>query len=117
MDFGYSPTVEQWRERVQSFLEEVILPAEHTFHEQVHAQAATPRVGRGLGVDLLMEGVLCRKDDLFEEALHSFAPLFDCRAVSKVHGSQRRPAPGVPRRERPPSLSLGAFHLGGGGEI
>jgi hypothetical protein len=26
---------------VQSFLDEVILPAEHTFHEQVHAQAAT----------------------------------------------------------------------------
>jgi len=41
MDFGYSPTVEQWRERVQGFLDEVILPAEHIFHEQVHAQAAT----------------------------------------------------------------------------
>ena len=46
MDFGYSPTVEQWRERVQSFLDEVILPAEPTFHQQVHAQAATNPWGR-----------------------------------------------------------------------
>jgi hypothetical protein len=35
MDFGYSPAVEQWRERVQTFLDEVILPAEPVFHRQV----------------------------------------------------------------------------------
>ncbi len=53
MDFGYSPTVEQWRERVQSFLDEVILPAEHTLHEQVHAQAGTNPWGRPLIMDEL----------------------------------------------------------------
>src|SRR5665647_2935197 len=46
MDFGYSTTVEQWRQRVQSFLDEVILPVERTFHEQVHAQAGTNPWGR-----------------------------------------------------------------------
>jgi acyl-CoA dehydrogenase len=46
MDFGYSPTVEQWRERVQAFLDEVIYPAEATFHEQVLAQASTNPWGR-----------------------------------------------------------------------
>ena len=46
MDFGYSPTVEQWRERVHAFLDEVIYPAEPTFHEQVRAQVVTNPWGR-----------------------------------------------------------------------
>jgi acyl-CoA dehydrogenase len=46
MDFGYSPSVEQWRERVQIFLDEVIYPAEPVFHEQVGAQSAANRWGR-----------------------------------------------------------------------
>ncbi len=46
MDFGYSPTVEQWRERVQAFLDEVIVPSERTFHDEVRAQAATNPWGR-----------------------------------------------------------------------
>jgi acyl-CoA dehydrogenase len=46
MDFGYSPTVEQWRVRVQALLDEVIYPAEPTFHEQVQAQATTNAWGR-----------------------------------------------------------------------
>ena len=46
MDFGYTPTVEQWRERVQAFLDEVILPAEPTFRDQVLAQASTNPWGR-----------------------------------------------------------------------
>jgi acyl-CoA dehydrogenase len=46
MDFGYGPTVEKWRERVQAFLDEVIYPAEATFREQVQAQALTNPWGR-----------------------------------------------------------------------
>ena len=46
MDFGYSPAVEQWGERVQTFLDEVIFPAEPVFHQQVRAQAATNPWGR-----------------------------------------------------------------------
>src|SRR6476659_7396207 len=46
MDFGYTPVMEQWRERVQAFLDEVVLPAEATFHEQVAAQAHTNPWGR-----------------------------------------------------------------------
>ena len=42
MDFGYSPTVEQWRERVHAFLDEVIYPAEPTFHEQVRVSRVQP---------------------------------------------------------------------------
>ena len=53
--------------------------------ELLHDRRSTPRVGPGLGVDLLMEGALYGKDDLVEEALHALAPLFDCWAVSKVH--------------------------------
>ena len=36
-------SVEQWRERVQAFLDEVIDPAEQTFHQQVRTQVATDR--------------------------------------------------------------------------
>ena len=46
MDFGYSSTVEQWRERVQGFLDEVIYPAEATFAEQVAQQAHSNPWGR-----------------------------------------------------------------------
>ena len=46
MDFGYTPAVEQWRERVQDFLDEVIYPAEPTFRDQVLAQASTNPWGR-----------------------------------------------------------------------
>jgi hypothetical protein len=45
MDFGYSPTVEQWRVRVQALLDEVVYPAEPTFHEQVQAQGHDQCVG------------------------------------------------------------------------
>jgi len=46
MDFGYGKTVEAWQERVQAFLDEVIYPAEPTFHAQVDAQALTNPWGR-----------------------------------------------------------------------
>jgi len=46
MDFGYSSTVEQWRARVQDFLDDVILPAEATFHAQVAEQAQSNPWGR-----------------------------------------------------------------------
>ena len=39
-------SVEQWRERVQAFLDEVIDPADQTFHQHVRAQVATDRWGR-----------------------------------------------------------------------
>jgi acyl-CoA dehydrogenase len=53
MDFGYTPAVEQWRERVQDFLDEVIYPAEPTFRDQVLAQASTNPWGRPPIVDEL----------------------------------------------------------------
>jgi len=56
MDFGYSPAVEQWRVRVQAFLDEVIYPAEPVFHEQVTAQALTNPWGR----PPIMEGLKAR---------------------------------------------------------
>src|SRR6478672_2357532 len=46
MDFGFTPVMEQWRERVQDFLDEVIYPAEATFHEQVEQQTQTNPWGR-----------------------------------------------------------------------
>src|SRR6478735_6990703 len=46
MDFGFTPVMEQWRERVQDFLDEVIYPAEATFHEQVEQQTKTNPWGR-----------------------------------------------------------------------
>jgi acyl-CoA dehydrogenase len=46
MDFGYTPTVQQWRERVHAFLDEVIYPAESTFRDQARAQASTNPWGR-----------------------------------------------------------------------
>ena len=39
-------SVEQWWERVQALLDEVIDPAEQTFHQQARAQVATDRWGR-----------------------------------------------------------------------
>src|SRR6476619_7603297 len=46
MDFGFTPVMEQWQQRVQAFLDEVIYPAEETFHEQVAAQAQSNQWGR-----------------------------------------------------------------------
>src|SRR6478736_4651291 len=46
MDFGFTPVMEQWQQRVQAFLDEVIYPAEETFHEQVAAQAQSNPWGR-----------------------------------------------------------------------
>src|SRR6478736_328226 len=46
MDFGFTPVMEQWQQRVQAFLDEVIYPAEATFHEQVAAQAQSNPWGR-----------------------------------------------------------------------
>ena len=35
MDFGYSPKVKELRERVDSFMQEHVFPAEPIFHQQV----------------------------------------------------------------------------------
>jgi acyl-CoA dehydrogenase len=46
MDFAYTPVMEQWRERVQAFLDEVVYPAEPVFEEQVAAQSVSNPWGR-----------------------------------------------------------------------
>ncbi|GAA1255964.1 acyl-CoA dehydrogenase family protein [Oryzihumus leptocrescens] len=46
MDFGFTPVMEQWQQRVQAFLDEVVYPAEATFYEQVAAQAQSNPWGR-----------------------------------------------------------------------